>query len=133
MRTLLGLIVGIAIGATGAGAAAQVTRFVPSPSYPTIQSAIDAAVPGLDDVLVRCGTYRENVTMRDGVSVAGEHPECAVLEPAVDDAPIVEMLAIGDETSLSRLTIQNRSIIFMEELKIMDLTADLRVLRARMV
>jgi hypothetical protein len=75
--------------------------------FATIQSAIDAAVPGEDDVLVRCGRYIENITMRDGVDVVGEGPDCTFIDPAMLDAPVVSMPG-GDGTLLRGFTIENR-------------------------
>ena len=48
--------------------------------YATIQSAIDAAGPGVDDVFVHCGIYPEHVVMRDGIPVRGESPRCTIID-----------------------------------------------------
>jgi hypothetical protein len=79
-----------------------------SAQFKTIQSAIDAAVPGQDDVFVRCGTYVENLTMRDGVGVSGERPACTVLDQLERDRPAVDMPSIGPDTTLRGFTIINR-------------------------
>ena len=49
----------ILLTVVGFGSAA--TLDVPSVSYPTIQSAINVAVSGVDDVNVASGTYFENI------------------------------------------------------------------------
>ena len=75
-------------------------------TYTTIQSAIDAAVPGQDDVFVRCGHYRENVIIRDGVSVRGAGPYCATID-AQRNGSAVRMPAIIQPTVLEGFTIRN--------------------------
>jgi parallel beta-helix repeat protein len=74
--------------------------------YLTIQSAIDAAIPGLDDVFVLCGIYYENVVMRDQVSVTGERPECAVIDGG-QSGSTVTMIEVGAGTVLQGFTIRN--------------------------
>src|SRR3990167_2016782 len=46
------------------------TRIVPD-DYPTIQAAIDAASPG-DTIIVRPGTYFENLTLNKSVVLTAE-------------------------------------------------------------
>jgi hypothetical protein len=74
--------------------------------YPTIQSAIDAATPGVDDVLVRCGVYQENVVMRDQVSVRGEGSTCTVIDGG-QNGTVVTMIGLGPATVLDGFTIRN--------------------------
>jgi len=52
-------------------AGAEVLK-VPSPAYPTIQAAVDAAVPG-DEILIAKGRYRENVVVgTEGIALSGK-------------------------------------------------------------
>ncbi len=74
--------------------------------YTTIQSAINAAVPGQDDVFARCGHYRENVIMRDGVSVRGAGSGCATID-AQHNGSAVRMPTILQPTVLEGFTIRN--------------------------
>jgi hypothetical protein len=76
--------------------------------YPTIQSAIDAAVPGVDDVFVRCGTYAENVVIRDGVPVLGQHPACTVIDGGHTDIAVL-MIDVGADTVLEGFTVRHGS------------------------
>ncbi len=46
--------------------------------YPTIQEAINAALPGTT-VLVEAGLYEENITMQYGVNLVGENPETTII------------------------------------------------------
>ncbi len=58
---------GAALPATAA------TRSVPSAAYPTIQSAVNAAIPG-DTVAIALGEYRENVSIpagKPGIRISG--------------------------------------------------------------
>ena len=73
--------------------------------FPTIQSAIDAAVPGVDEVFVRCGTYPETITMKDQVSVRGENPLCAIID-AQELGPVVTMPDLSSTTVFERFTVQ---------------------------
>lgn len=75
-------------------------------TYPTIQSAIDAAVPGQDDVRVLCGTYLENVTMRDGVSLRGARPSCTTIDGQAKGATVT-LPGITQPTVLEGFTIRN--------------------------
>ena len=74
--------------------------------YSTIQSAIDAAVPGQDDVFVHCGVYAEHVLMRDGVSLRGQSPGCAVID-AQFTGITVTMDNVGSQTVLDGFTLRN--------------------------
>ncbi|MCP3981694.1 MAG: hypothetical protein GY716_20530 [bacterium] len=83
-----------------------------STPYGSIQHAIDAAVPGQDDVLVRCGIYAENITMRDAVSVRGEGAHCTVIDPVDDQLPTVTLLGIGAATTLEAFTVRNQQSLW---------------------
>jgi hypothetical protein len=52
----------IAVLMVSAAISRAITRNVPSTAYPTIQSAIHAAIQG-DTILVASGTYRESLTI----------------------------------------------------------------------
>lgn len=74
--------------------------------YTTIQSAIAAATPGVDDIFVHCGLYEERVEMRDQVSVRGEASRCTVIDGGAN-GPTVTMIGIGAQTILEGFTIRN--------------------------
>jgi hypothetical protein len=74
--------------------------------YTTIQSAIDAAIPGQDDVYVRCGFYPENIVMRDAVDLRGERPQCTIIEG--DTGSVVTEDDIHTATTLRGFTIRHR-------------------------
>ncbi len=74
--------------------------------YATIQSAIDAATPGTDDVFVHCGTYVENVVMRDQVSVRGAGPGCTTIDGGAAGSAVT-FLNVGDGTVLQGFSIRN--------------------------
>ncbi len=76
--------------------------------YTTIQSAIDAAVSGVDDVFVHCGVYNENVVMRDGVSVRGADPGCTIIDGG-GSGSVVTIIDVGAATLLEGFTIRNGS------------------------
>ena len=74
-------------------------------AFQTIQDAIDEASVG-DDVFVRCGTYVENVFMRDGVSLRGQSPYCTVIDGNLDGDTVV-MPIITLPTTLEGFSIRN--------------------------
>jgi hypothetical protein len=76
--------------------------------YQTIQSAIDDAVPGADDVLVHCGVYAEHVVMRDGVPVRGQSPGCTVIDGQQSGVGVT-MNDLGPQVVLTGFTIRNGS------------------------
>ncbi|ANM31357.1 hypothetical protein ABI59_19925 [Acidobacteria bacterium Mor1] len=92
------------------GAAALAATLTVSPEgdadFTDIQAAIDAAVPGQDDVLVQCGLYQENLVMRSGVSVRGVDRNCAIVDGGQLDT-VVTLTRVGSDTELSNLTLQN--------------------------
>ena len=74
--------------------------------YQTVQSAIDAAVAAVDDVLVRCGLYAENVVLRDGVPVTGESAVCTIIDGG-QNGPVVTAVGVGAATTLQGFTLRN--------------------------
>jgi hypothetical protein len=72
----------------------------------TVQSAIDAAVPGQDDVFVRCGVYREQVLLDKQVAVEGAGPRCTILEGS-STAPVVRIVDAPAGTVFSGFTVRN--------------------------
>jgi hypothetical protein len=90
---------------TMAGAAVLEVSHEPGAPFATIQAAIDAAVPGTDEVYVRCGRYLENVVMRNGVPVRGEKPACTTIDGR-SLGPVVRMTDLA-ATKLSGFTIEN--------------------------
>jgi hypothetical protein len=76
--------------------------------FSTIQSAVNAATPIVDDVFVHCGLYVENIVLRDNVSVTGSGPECTVID-ASGSGSVVTAVDIGASTVLEGFTIRNGS------------------------
>jgi parallel beta-helix repeat protein len=76
--------------------------------YTTIQSAINAASTGVDDVFVHCGVYDENITMRDGVTVRGAGPSCTIIDGG-GSGSVVTIVDVGSATVLEGFTIRNGS------------------------
>jgi Right handed beta helix region len=78
--------------------------------YPTIQSAVDAARPG-DEIRVRPGTYREQVSIGKSISITGSGAGSTTIRApnvlAVDEdggSSIVEILG-GASVAMTRLTV----------------------------
>jgi hypothetical protein len=75
---------------------------------PTIQAAIDSATSG-DGIVVYAGTYAENLTMKDGVSLFGaEGPDVTTIQaPPGGDwwIPVITVDDIGAQTMLWGFTI----------------------------
>ena len=105
-RFLLGLLPALTAAATGAGAAVLEVSPSGAVPYTSIQAAIDAAVPGVDSVSVLCGTYEENLVMRDGVSVSGHWAECVVVDGG-GNGPVVAFVGVGPDTVLENVTLRN--------------------------
>jgi hypothetical protein len=74
--------------------------------YSTIQSAIDAAVPGVDDVFVHCGVYPEHVLMRDRIPVRGESPRCTIIDGQRSGVGVT-LDDLGPQAVLSGFTVRN--------------------------
>jgi len=71
--------------------------------YSTIQSAVNAASPG-DTVYVRPGTYRENVQLKETLSLVGEDPQDTIIEGG-NVQEVISVLA--DHVSITGFTISN--------------------------
>jgi hypothetical protein len=77
--------------------------------YTTIQSAIDAALPGEDDVFVRCGYYRERILLKDGVSVRGEGAPCTTIDGG-RRGTVVHVPEVQSTVELSGFTVRGGSM-----------------------
>lgn len=72
--------------------------------YATVQSAVDAAQPG-DVVLVRCGTYDENVVVTTDVEIRGDDPACVAIDGGRRD--VVLTLDSTGPVRVEGLTVRN--------------------------
>jgi len=112
-KSVFGLVVSLLLAAVSARCVLAAELNVPSPSYPTIQSAIVAA--DTDDVIiVAAGTHYENINFLDKqITVRSTDPS----DPAVVAATIIDGGGVADvvtfngdeppETILTGLTITN--------------------------
>ncbi len=80
-----------------------------STPYTTIQSAIDAAVPGQDDVFVRCGHYPGRILLKDGVSVRGERATCTTIDGQRQGGSVVRIPQLQASIELSGFTVRGGS------------------------
>jgi len=92
MRKKILLILILAVGFTQVGCKKaepeSPKRLIVGQGYNTVQDAIDAAEPG-DTVLLRTGTYKELVQLKDGVTLTGVSRDKVILEADAADGPIV--------------------------------------------
>ncbi|HWQ14794.1 MAG TPA: hypothetical protein VNL77_18490 [Roseiflexaceae bacterium] len=72
-RTALSLMVGglLVFALVADRKSAHAATLIVPDDHPTIQAAVDAAIPGAT-ILVRPGTYHENLTLRTGVTLTAE-------------------------------------------------------------
>jgi len=94
---------------------AQVARastdiYVPSLTYPTIQSGIDAASAG-DTVHVAADTYNERITLKDGVKLLGAGAGVTTIDGS-GVGPVVTANGVSSTTRLDGFTITNGSSPF---------------------
>jgi hypothetical protein len=80
----------------------------PGDPYCEIQVAIDAAIPSLDDVVVRCGTYNENIVLEDQVDVTGEGAHCTIIDGGANGSSVVTIIGVTQGV-LEGFTIRNGS------------------------
>jgi len=94
---------------TSASFSTAATLDVPGPQYPTIQSAIDAAVSGVDDVRVAPGTYFEDIDFLgkdiDVHSTDVNRPESTIID-GTGNGSVVTFHGCGLGAQLRGFTIQ---------------------------
>lgn len=67
-------IIGVSFSLPQREAQAQSIIYVPD-DYPLIQAAVDAVNTG-DTIIVRAGTYKENVNVNKSITLQGEDRNC---------------------------------------------------------
>lgn len=90
-------------------AAHGTTLQVPSEDYPTIQAAMNVALPG-DTVLVAPGTYHETVVLSAGVVLQGSGRENTIIDGGGGDLPLPVVTLEDDPTGSAAVrgfTLQN--------------------------
>jgi len=80
--------------------------YVPSPSYPTISSALLDAVSG-DTIYVAAGTYTENITLKNGVNVMGAGAADTTIDGSGDSDSVVVAPGISSGTVFDGFTVTN--------------------------
>lgn len=94
---MAGLVFAVSLVVFGA------TLVVPN-DYPTIQAAINAANPG-DTIVVRAGTYEENLNITKSVTISGTGVDSVILQPKVTG------YGIGIYGAANNVTIENITIV----------------------
>ncbi len=77
----------------------------PAADFQAIQPAINVSSAG-DIVSVRCGVYRETISVKDGVSVIGENPDCTILD-GDRRGSVVTFVDVLAPTEFSGFTVRN--------------------------
>lgn len=110
-RRVLQLILLAGLFSLGAQVSVAATLTVgPSSTYPTIQSAVTAAMPG-DTILLEPGIYNENLTIDKRVILkgtgSGDDPETdSIIQSFTGNTPVITLTAGGDDPT-DRLVIQD--------------------------
>ncbi|MDH5266390.1 MAG: right-handed parallel beta-helix repeat-containing protein [Candidatus Bathyarchaeota archaeon] len=91
--------------------------YVPT-DYPTIQEAINAASEG-DTILIRNGTYFENIIVNKTVAIVGENRDATILD-GLQRRDVI--LMTSDDVSISDLTVQNGKYCGVEVLSSVNCT-----------
>ena len=102
MRALILSLLLTVLVVSVAGAA---TRHVPS-EYPTIQAALNASVAG-DIVFVAAGTYHENLTMKDGVTLTSESGPGTTVIHGDGTNSVISCAGLSSATNIVGFTIQS--------------------------
>lgn len=83
------------------------TIIVPD-DYPTIQAAVDNAIPG-DTIFVRNGTYAENIIVNKALTITGENSSSTI----VDGGGVSSVFTVTtSNVRISNFTIQNSAVGF---------------------
>ena len=102
MRKLLAFLIAVALTP---GIASGTTHVVPD-AFPTIADALAAAAAG-DTVLVRSGTYPENLTLVDGVVLRGEDPGTPPVLDGMSADPVLTAVSCGPDTRVEDVVVRN--------------------------
>ena len=81
-----------------------ITINVPA-DYKTIQTAINAAIDG-DTIVIKNGTYAENITIDKGVKLIGEFPTSVIIDGSSTDNTI--NITAGNNILIQRIVIKSK-------------------------
>jgi len=97
----LAIIFGLTIPISPAAEASPANIYVPD-DYSTIQAAINAASPG-DAIMIKGGTYDENVVVNKGLSLVGEDRDTTIIDGKGKDV----IWVTASQVLISGFTLQN--------------------------